>query len=838
MKRMNDNIFSSTVLSELASKNLNESLEFLSGNGEVLNSWQQVFSQLEAKNHDINTFPQVINKMLSESGVTFNLYLDADSVSRPWNLDPIPLIYSEQEWNSLSKGLEERAVVWNKFLNDIYGHQRIIKDRILPSEIILNNASYLRPCKSMDPSAILGILNYSADVVRECDGSFRVTGDKAQSPFGIGYTLENRLALNRVYENTITQCRVKRLAGFFQTLSNSIYNAGRKLDPNPNIVILTPGPYNEGYYEHNLLSRYLGYTLARGSDLTVRHGRVYLKTIEGLRRVHILLRRQLDTFCDPLELRADSVLGIPGLVEAVRLGNVKVMNSLGSGIVNDHIFLHFYDKICRFYLDKEPSLKSVESHWLKEDGVLEAFKSSPLDYIVCSILEGFNRKVDVATLPVLNVEELIESVVKNPENYMVIPKKETMKVPSCVDGTIQLRRYKMRTFLCKQASGYSVLDGALCLVESSERPGIISIQTAQVTKDTWVLAKNEVPYVSLLNSSNTELPIRRSSSDMPSSVIDNLLWLSRYMERAACQMRILSYIYNSLMNENGYDLGILIKLYNSIGCDDDLPEDADVEELESHLLSVLTNHSMNDSLCYLLDKAIENAGVSRSRISLDTWKLLSTLKNKVIYMPEHLSMAEASARIDEIMHLLSAFNGLCQENMTRESGWRFLDTGKRIERTVCVSRMITVFFEFKQEDELEQNLLKVLLDVADSSMTYNSRYLTALNIILVMDLLIADDTNPRSLHFQLMRLKEHFDILPGNRQYPRNSEQKIISQAINDFDQIDFHVLLEVASSGSRENLVEYLENLVDQLYALSDSINRTYLSHIYDKAQLTYSER
>ncbi|MCM8541079.1 MAG: circularly permuted type 2 ATP-grasp protein [Lentisphaeraceae bacterium] len=834
---MNEQIFSKINLNSLISENPSFSFEFLNRENQLDYKWQSVFNNLASKSNRLSSSPGYLNKLLVESGVTFNLYKDNYSVSRPWNLDPIPLIYSEQDWSILSRGLEQRALVWDLFLKDIYGEKRIVSEGVIPDEIIFNNQSYLRPCHNLGLKNSFGIFNYSADVVRDSNGEFKVVGDKAQNPFGIGYTLENRLALSRVYESTFNECNVKRLAGFFRTLSDNLYLQGSTLDRNPNIVILTPGPFNEGFYEHNLLSRYLGFTLARGSDLTVRDGLVYLKAIEGLKRVHVIYRRQLDIFCDPLELRADSLLGIPGLVHANRLGNVKVVSSLGSGIINDHIFLHFYERICQYYLGESPKVKSTNTLWLKEPEQLSAFQNNPGNHTLYEVLNGASEIIDLKKLNSEEYDKLLSKIAKRPQNYIAIPSIETKKVPSWINDKVELTSYKLRTFLCRDNDNFKILDGALCLASQENDPSSISIQSAQISKDTWVLSENQVPFVTLINNKLIDLPIKRSSSDMPSSMIDNILWLSIYMERTEGLLRIMNYLYNSLINVTGYELDVLNKLYFCINHSAKEETKLSESHLEALLQPILTNHSDPNSLCFLIDKALENAAVRRNRISLDTWKLLSNLKNTVLEQPENMTRFEASQFISKLLNLVSAFHGLCNENMSREAAWRFLDAGKRIERIGYISKMLKVFLSIYKSEESEINALKVLLEVTDCSMTYNSRYVASLQLIPVVDLLIADDTNPRSIYFQLLRLEEHFNILPGNLQYPKNPEQQIISQALNDFHQIDFKALLALNKYNIRKRFILYLDSLSEQLDELSESINRTYLSHIHNKAKVTYSE-
>lgn len=796
----------------------------------------KVFEEL-SKNKNLSLVPSQIERILDEGGVTFNSYKSKDNQSRPWTLDPLPKVFPEKKWTQLEKNLQQRIKVWNLFLKDIYGSQEILKDKIIPDETIYSNPAYLRACQGLHDDQKNLLLNYSADIVENESGQFIVTGDKAQSPFGIGYALENRLTLNQVYEKEIKNCKVKRLASYFKNLSSSIYEAGCELNSNPKIVILTPGPFNEGYYEHNLLARYLGFTLVRGSDLTVRNFKVYLKTIEGLQRVHVIIRRQLDSYCDPLELKHDSLLGIPGLVQSQRVGNIKILNPLGSGLINDPIFMHFFEKICKYYTTEKPEISVVESNWLKNKDHLNKFLKNHNDYTVKTCLSDGHFIYNPTTMPEEDRLSLFAKIKDKPQCFIACKKIKGVESPSFKDQEVKSETFSLRTFFCLHENKYKILDGALCLSENSELPGLLSIQSNHLSKDTWIISEKQPDQISLLNTYKVKLPIKRSSSDMPSSVIDNLLWFSRYMERVEGKLRILNSIFSSIINDADYDKDILNQLIRALTPDTLIDLDFKRNHLDLFLNKVLTSTTQENSLRFLLDRAIENASVSRSRISADTWKLLSTIRTMLIEQPSFVGQPEAYKFINEMMNLLSAFHGLCAENMTHEPGWRFLDAGIRIERIVHLSHLISSLIVYSKDEESERMGMKKLLEVADSNMTYNSRYFSSLQLVPVLDLLIADETNPRSIYFQLIRLNEHFEKLPGNKLYPKNSEQKIMSSILNDFYQIDFNKLLEVDECGVKSNLSDYLRSLVDSLFTLSDSITRTYLSHVYDKTQITYSE-
>ena len=305
--------------------------------------------------------------LIRENGVTYNIYGDPRGLDRPWQLDPIPLVFPQAEWQSLEAGLIQRARLLERVLADLYGPQRVLHEGLLPPELVLAHPGFLRPCHGLEPVPCQRHLHlYAADLGRSSDGPMCVLGDRTQAPSGAGYALENRIILTRMLPDVFRDCQVQRLALFFRSLRETLRQLAPSQADNPCVVLLTPGPYNETYFEHAFLARYLGYPLVEGADLTVRDNRVFLKLLGGLQPVDVILRRLDDDFCDPLELRGDSSLGVPGLLQAVRAGQVAVANPLGSGVVETPALLPYLPALCRYLLGEELRLPSVPTWWCGE----------------------------------------------------------------------------------------------------------------------------------------------------------------------------------------------------------------------------------------------------------------------------------------------------------------------------------------------------------------------------------------------------------------------------------------------------------------------------------------
>ena len=302
---------------------------------------------------------ETARQLIHDNGVTYNVYGDPAGMDRPWNLDAIPMLFDPVEWARVETALIQRAQLLDMLLADIYGPQRLLREGLIPPELIFAHRGYLRAMHGAKLPQGRWLHKYAADVARSPDGQLWIISDRTQAPSGAGYALENRLVISRALPDVFRDCRVRRLALFFRTMRDSLESLSPQNKDNPRIVLLTPGPFNETYFEHAYLARYLGYTLVEGGDLTVRDNKVYLKTLGGLQQVDVIMRRQDDEFCDPLELRTDSALGVAGLVQAVQSGNVAVANALGTGLLETPALMMFLPRLCKHLLVEELRLPSV-----------------------------------------------------------------------------------------------------------------------------------------------------------------------------------------------------------------------------------------------------------------------------------------------------------------------------------------------------------------------------------------------------------------------------------------------------------------------------------------------
>jgi uncharacterized circularly permuted ATP-grasp superfamily protein/uncharacterized alpha-E superfamily protein len=781
-------------------------------------------------------------RLMYDHGVTYNVYGDPQGLERPWQLDPIPLVIASSEWDQLETALVQRAQLFDALLADVYGPQKLLAEGVLPPELVFAHPGFLRPCHNLPASNGRYLHLYAADLSRAADGQWYVMADRVQSPAGAGYALENRLLLSRTLPDIFRDHHVQRLAPFFSAVRQMLLGLAPRHRDNPRIVLLTPGPANETYFEQAYLARYLGYPLVEGGDLTVRDNRVYLKTLAGLLPVDVILRRQDDSCCDPLELRQDSTLGTAGLVQAVRAGNVVVVNALGSGWLETPAIMPFLPRLCRHLCGAELQLPSVPTWWC---GQAEA-----LTYVLDHVAALHVRPAwhNDRNTPSLNGhrQRLAATLRARPFAFVAQEPVVFSTVPVWGNEGLQPRHLVWRVYVAATGDGYTVMPGGLTRVSATPETLDVSMQRGGGSKDTWVLARGALPLPSQLPLGRQPIELRRSGYDLPSRVADNMFWLGRYVERAEGAVRLLRSVLSRLMDESGMAsiaaLPALLRALQDIW--DVIPAThmdmapVSLPLMEQTLLVILFDPEYGDSVRATLTALHRVAAQVRDRISVDSWRSLNHLEQDFT-RPQPLSqvpLTEALELLNRAIMTLAAFSGLGVENMTRGPAWRFLDMGRRLERarhTTSLLRSLLV-----RVPEYEGAVLETLLEIADSSMTYRARYLSTLQCAPVLDLLLTDDTNPRSVAYQLLALAEHVEELPRDRSRPSlTPAQRLTVGIVTMLRLVDIDSLCVANSQGSRPHLDTLLTRLRAELPALSETITHHYLSHAQPSRHLALSD-
>lgn len=767
-------------------------------------------------------------KIIRDNGVTYNVYGDPRGTDRPWQLDPLPLLVDGTEWAGLEAGLAQRARLLDAILNDLYGAQRTLTEGLIPAELVLGNPAFLRALHDVPVVDGVRLHLYAADLGRGSDGKFWILGDRTQAPSGAGYTLENRIVISRMLSQAFRDCRVERLAPFFRALRERLEKLSPRRD-NPRIVLLTPGPYNETYFEHAYLARYLGYTLVQGGDLTVRDRAVHLKTLGGLERVDVILRRLDDSYSDPLSLRADSSLGIPGLVHAVRAGNVAVANALGSGLLEMPALLAFLPELCRSLLGEELRVSSVPTYFCGDAGSCSFVLDKLPELVIKSSRFGAGMRDPVfgGDLTQAQLSDLTARIRARPRDYVAQERLPLSTAPTYSGEAFQPRHLSLRAFLVRRADDYEAMPGGLTRFASSHDSLVVSMQSGGGSKDTWVLSDGEPSNLSLLRHPGLRVEIVRSGADLPSRAADNLFWIGRYVERADGTTRLLRSLLARRVEDAEGRAPEVAALLSALEDNLELLRGTlsrTIAGLDAELARVLIAQEPARTPRSSITLGYRSASVVRDRISIDTWRVLSHLNSEVERASRRtLELSDALELTGALLLGFSAFSGLVMENMTHGPGWRFADIGRRIERGAFMVRLLRSMLVSAED----ATILDAVLEVADSAITYRSRYLGSLALEPLLDLLITDETNPRSIAYQLSALEEHVGQLPGAGRTPLLApEAKTVLKAVSAVRFADLDRLARSDALGRRPALDELLGELESAWPLLADQLTLSYLAH------------
>src|SRR4051812_5331496 len=587
------------------------------------------FAQMASKvgRPELASRSEVARHKLRDNGVTYNVYGDPQGMDRPWEFDLIPLLISPSEWSKIEEALIQRATLLNKLLIDLHGPKILLREAGFPPSLLFANPGFLRPCSGLPVPNQTYLHLLAVDLARAADGQWWVLADRTQSPSGAGYALENRIIASRALPAEFRDCQVQRLAPFFRYFRENLMRLAPAGRTDPRIVLLTPGPHNETYFEHAYLARYLGFQLVEGGDLTVFDGNVYIKTLEGLQRVDVIVRRLDDSFCDPLELRSDSFLGIPGLVEAARSGNVTVANALGSGLVETPAILGFLPGLCELLLGEELKMPSVATWWCGQ--------AQPLQYVLDNfdslVIKGaFSLRsrtpVFADRIEKLEKQKLLEDLNSRPSEFVGQEMLKLSTTPALTPDGLEPRPMVLRTYIAASGDSYVVFPGGLTRISGAIEKPVVSMQSGGGSKDTWVLSERPVPPVSLLSSGSGLVRVGRSAAEIPSRVADNLFWLGRYAERLENFARLIRTFVSRWTDESGPDAQVtivpLVELLVALKMVEDVVPIAPAR-IETAIRSLVFDSQRVPGIKDTLLRLRSTVWTVRDRLSLDTWRIFN-----------------------------------------------------------------------------------------------------------------------------------------------------------------------------------------------------------------------
>ena len=420
-------------------------------------------------------------------GITFTVYTDKDAIDRILPFDVIPRVLSAAEWQQIETGVIQRVAALNLLLDDLYHGQRILKDGVLPADLILGHAQFRPEMQGIDLPHGTYVHVCGTDIIRDADGRFLVLEDNARTPSGVSYVVENRHMMLRAFPDLVDGVAVRSIDTYGLQLQAAMRACAPPAAADPSVVLLSPGSYNSAFFEHVFLAREMGVPLVEGRDLVVRDDRVYMRTIAGLARVDVIYRRINDDFLDPEVFRPDSALGVPGLMRAVRAGTVSLANAVGTGVADDKAVYAYMPRIIRYYLGQDPILPNVETHLCREQEGL-AYTLAHLDRLVVKPV-GEAGGYGITIGPRASQAELAlcrDRLLADPANYISQPCISLSVAPTLVDGTVAPRHVDLRPFAVTGAKTW-VLPGGLTRVALREGSLIVNSSQGGGSKDTWVL---------------------------------------------------------------------------------------------------------------------------------------------------------------------------------------------------------------------------------------------------------------------------------------------------------------------------------------------------------------
>ena len=697
---------------------------------------------------------------IRDTGVSYRIY--GEETERSWPLNPLPLILGHREWAQIAAGVEQRATLIEAILQDVYGEAKLVESGALPAAALSGSLDFVRAMRGVKPPGGRHMPIYAADLGRGPDGRWWVLDDRTQAPSGAGYALENRLVLSRAYPSLYNSMNVQRLAPFFDGMRKGLAASASRSDPR--ICLLTPGPFSETYFEQAHLARYLGFLLVEGADLVARDGKVYVRTIAGLKRADVILRRVDADFLDPLELNGGSRLGTPGVLEAIRSGGVAMVNMPGTGVMESKALLGFLPKLCRQVLGEELKLPNIATWWCGQPAQQERVERTFDDLVVGPAFNVFGSGQTkprlIADLSPADRADLLGRLRDRPGDFVGQEVVRLSTMPALRNNRLEAAPFVLRVYAAWTPDGFKIMPGGFCRTSNRTDARAISMGDEARTADVWVLDDQPVERTTLL-ASKDDVTVRRILGHLPSRAADNLFWLGRYIERAEATLRLARSLCTSLMvsdsaiHSSGETLAGLQQLLIDWGAlDETALERGSLEAARD----TLRDQEAFGSVVYLVRAARRTAASMRERLSADFWGLLLALETELAE-PDRTpnSEAEALQQIEHALQILAALSGLAQENMIRVAGWRFLDMGRRIERGINACRMARTF----AHDASTTDDLDLLLDLVDSQITYRARYLVGLALIPVRDMVVLDCFNTRSLAFQVQTIKEHLKALPA-----------------------------------------------------------------------------
>jgi uncharacterized circularly permuted ATP-grasp superfamily protein/uncharacterized alpha-E superfamily protein len=792
-----------------------------------------------------------IARRVQDDGVTYNVYAEGPAAANAWPLEPLPFLLDAAAWRAIEAGAIQRARLLDAVMADVYGSRRLLDEGLLPPSLVLAHPQYLRALHGVRPPGGVHLHVCALDLAREADGGWRVVAQRTQAPSGLGYVLENRLIVAQQFPAAFHDLPVQRLAASFRLAMEGL----QRLSPageRSRMVLLTPGPHNETYFEHVFLARYLGVTLVEGSDLAVRGERLFLKTMHGLEPVHVVLRRVDDEYLDPLELRGDSALGVPGLLGALRAGQVVIANTPGAGFLESPGLAAFWPAVARRLLGEELLLPSATSWWCGEESVWAEQRERLEDYVVTPTFPAAGARRAVAAMSPQARADLVAEIDAEPAAWTLQARVRPSETPVWNDGALEPRAALVRVYaLTDGRGGWHVMPGALARAATrreSAHDAWLSMQQGSASVDTWVLTEGPVDATSLLPPPLAAADLSQVHRTVTSRAAENLYWLGRYTERADNCVRLARLALEALGTASPEvldALGRLARRNGLVGAGVPAPTQS-ARVFERALVHAMADAADATSIAFDLRALRRCAQALRERLSQEHWKLIDEVgrnfeqRMAAVLQPAGPNGATADAPADaeargagagaaleplsEVLVVLqraathlAAIVGAQADRMTRDDGWRLLSIGRQIERIDFLAHALGLGVELGLP--ATDDGFALLLGLFDSTITYRAQFQARRELPPLLHLLVLESENPRSLAGVSRRLRDRAGRLgrPGPPWLQRLLDELPVP------DQWPLQALCEPGGQA----LAERLRALRERSLALGAELGRRLFSHV-----------
>lgn len=818
--------------------------------------WQHLFEAFkELGAQGLKNRQKDMDWLLLENGVTYNVYNDPAGMNRPWDLNLVPFALEEREWDLVSKGLQQRAYLLDLVLKDIYGSRRLIHEGIIPHEIIYGHRGFLRQCVGIQHTTDNLLSLYAADLARGTDGRLWLVNDRTAAPSGLGYTLENRATTRRTLPELYAKMNIKALSGFFEEMHQMFIDAAPRFVDNPNIVILTPGSLNETYFEHAYLASFFGYPLVHGKDLVVRDGQLWMKSLKGLKKVDVVLRRVDDVYADPLELREDSHLGVAGLLEVVRRKNVTIINPIGSGVMENPGLIPFMHAIAKYYLNEELILPQIASWWCGQE--------AERNYVLDNLANLVVKRIDRTNRESIQFGEFMSQSERNqltleikarPYRFVAQERIHFSTAPNLCNGNFEPRSLVTRAYAMASKNGYKIMPGGLVRVAADRNQIRVSNQRGGTSKDFWIVGKEEEKSVAITYHKTNSHVEASGLDDLPSLTAENLFWAGRYVGRTLMTARFLRTTLRQMSlvtqpNEQPSTLKTEV-LYRALTqltgtfpgfCKSSKKGAPALENPFDEILSVITDATRIGSLAHTFSMFGNSYYAIRNLWSTDMWRVFRNLQKIWNNFNDHhdKSINNCIKTLDQLITRLIAFMGLIEESIMVRQGLLLYFIGLQLEQSLLTVNKCRSLLTNVYSSTVEYELLEYLLASHESLNIYRYTYRSYIQLDHVMELLIFDKDYPKSLAFMLKRLQKDLNRLPHSRiTHPMSSYQKTVFEAYAKVQLADKDSLMRTPSNQIvvRKDMDAFFENITDLLYQTSQHISDVYFNHTQYQSQLVTS--